>query len=634
MSVLKLKDRNGKWGTVPAIDPTPAIEAWIDKNISQETGYVLDASLTMSNAAAPADKTGEIRSAVDSLVKGSYLPLKVIFATAAGWQLVQETGLCRQNSAYRLDKYNVTPGEFIVVDSDDLFQFQNVQSVPASGTSNRIGKTYGTGRYYLTVPNGVQYLIVSTPVSGSTAAVYTMADITHSINPMNPLLFTDMYFRKGSVTAGSETSVLYDNAQYINNQFSAFNAATPNPASGTTGYFAFHLVQNQFIPFLNSGESIEIYLLARVNKAMTLAPHLSSNTTWGPNYYVANGNTISLSPGYNCKKITFTYDHDGTVDAPGYRWITLEGSIVHNDLDAEFTFVRGDSLLGWIGDVAENSGESYDTDLLFWGDSLTAGAGGNGTTFPAVCANQLNKGYLNCGVGGETANTVAARQGGNSILIPAGPVNGTYALNDLADLFGSHANPLRQGNGAGSGNKLIINGYEATLAISQTSSTSTDATYTISGYTGPALTVPTVARFAGSNFTGRIVVIFVGQNGSTFAGLSGVQARMAIIDSMIKQIGHDRYVILGLTSGTSSSRDAEDNQMLAHYGNKFFPTRKLLVDYGLTINGLTATSQDETDIAVGTVPTSLRSDGTHMNAYGYTAIGKMLADKIRSLGYV
>ena len=634
MSVLKLKNARGQWKSVPTIDPTPAVTAWLEENVDPATGYVLDASLTMDNAAAPASAVGGLKSAVDSLVKGSYLPLKVVFATASGWRLVQETGFSRQNSAYRIDKYNVTPGEFIVVDSDDLFQFQNVQSIPSTGTSNRIGETYGAGRYYLTVPSGVQYLMVSTPVSGSTAAVYTMADITDSINPMNPLLFTDMYFRKGSVTAGSETAVLYDKAQYINNQFSAFNAATPNPTSGTTGYFAFHLVQNHFIPFLNSGESIEIYLLARVNKAMTLAPHLSSNTIWGNDYYVANGNTISLSPGYNCKKITFTYDHNGAVDAPGYRWISLEGNIVHSDLDAEFTFVRGDSLLGWIGDIAENSGGSYNTDLLFWGDSLTAGAGGNGTSFPAVCANQLNKGYLNCGVGGETANTVAARQGGNSILIPAGPVNGTYALNDLTDLFGSHANPLRQGNGAGSGNKLIINGYEATLAISQTSSTSTDATYTISGYTGPALTVPTVARFAGSDFKGKVVVIFVGQNGATFPGLSGVDARIAIIDSMIKQIGHDRYVILGLTSGTSSSRDAEDGQMLAHYGNKFFPTRKLLVGYGLTINGLTASAQDEADMALGTVPTSLRSDSVHMNAYGYTAIGKMLADKIRSLGYV
>ena len=41
-----------------------AADAWLDENVAQETGYVLDASLTMGNAAAPADKVGEIKSLV------------------------------------------------------------------------------------------------------------------------------------------------------------------------------------------------------------------------------------------------------------------------------------------------------------------------------------------------------------------------------------------------------------------------------------------------------------------------------------------------------------------------------------------------------------------------------------------
>ena len=279
--------------------------------------------------------------------------------------------------------------------------------------------------------------------------------------------------------------------------------------------------------------------------------------------------------------------------------------------------------------------EQPDVDLLFWGDSLTAGAGGNGTTFPGVCATQLGGLYYkNCGVGGETANTIAARQGGNNIFIPAGAINGTYSMNSLEDIFGYHINPLRQGNGANSGDKIYINGQECTLTISQSSSTSSDATYTISGYTGETSVIPLLGKFVGSNFTGKIVVIFVGQNGATVGNDSSITARISIIDSMISHIGHTQYVIMGLTSGTESNRASEDAALLAKYGNKFFPTRKMLVNYGLVINGLTPTSQDTTDIAAGTVPTSLRSDGTHMNAYGYTAIGKLLADKIRSLGYV
>lgn len=453
-----------------------------------------------------------------------------------------------------------------------------------------------------------------------------------AVNPMNPLLFDLMYFRKGAATYGTEYLTNYDEPRFVNDQFDALNAATAS--SGTTGYLAFRINDNNQPGVLAEDGSISLYLIAKTNKSMTFIPRLSTSTTWGPTYSVAIADTISLSPGYNCVKMDFAFDHTGTDGNATYRYFVLEGNTVYSDLEAEFMLVSGDTFLGWVKGIENITGQSFDTDLLFWGDSLTAGAGGGDTSYPKVCAEILGLNRINAGVGGETANTIAARQGGNNIIIPAGAVNGTYALNDLTDLFGSHVNPLRQGNGAGSGNKIIVNGYKCNLAIAQSSSTSTDATYTISGYNGPSLTVPTVARFAGSDFKGKVVVIFVGQNGATFPGLSGVDARIAIIDSMIKQIGHDRYVILGLTSGTSSSRDAEDDQMLAHYGNKFFPTRKLLVDYGLTINGLTATSQDETDIAVGTVPTSLRSDGVHMNAYGYTAIGKMLADKIRSLGYV
>ena len=42
-------------------------DAWLEENIAQETGYALDSSLTMSNAAAPADKVGELKTAITQL---------------------------------------------------------------------------------------------------------------------------------------------------------------------------------------------------------------------------------------------------------------------------------------------------------------------------------------------------------------------------------------------------------------------------------------------------------------------------------------------------------------------------------------------------------------------------------------
>ncbi len=69
LSVLKVKDGNGNWIGIPGLkgdNATPeqvseATDSWLEENISQETGYVLDRSLTMPNAAAPADLVGELK---------------------------------------------------------------------------------------------------------------------------------------------------------------------------------------------------------------------------------------------------------------------------------------------------------------------------------------------------------------------------------------------------------------------------------------------------------------------------------------------------------------------------------------------------------------------------------------------
>ena len=63
---------NGKtaWsdaGTPTQEQITTATDAWLEENVAQETGYVLDSSLTMSNAAAPADKVGDLKSAIENL---------------------------------------------------------------------------------------------------------------------------------------------------------------------------------------------------------------------------------------------------------------------------------------------------------------------------------------------------------------------------------------------------------------------------------------------------------------------------------------------------------------------------------------------------------------------------------------
>lgn len=97
-----------------------------------------------------------------------------VLTTATGWRLNQTNGKCAENADYKLVKYSVEPGTMVKVISDDRFQFQNDVRVPSVGdTIYRIGRTYQSGVFFLTVPAGVTHLIVSTPVSNSTAVAYT-----------------------------------------------------------------------------------------------------------------------------------------------------------------------------------------------------------------------------------------------------------------------------------------------------------------------------------------------------------------------------------------------------------------------------------------------------------------------------
>lgn len=48
------------------------IEVWLDNHVDPETGYVLDRTLTQSNAATPADITGDLKSALPSIAHEFY----------------------------------------------------------------------------------------------------------------------------------------------------------------------------------------------------------------------------------------------------------------------------------------------------------------------------------------------------------------------------------------------------------------------------------------------------------------------------------------------------------------------------------------------------------------------------------
>ena len=431
--------------------------------------------------------------------------------------------------------------------------------------------------------------------------------------------FIKSAYYKGS---GISSAIDVNGTSYISfDNYNKAEAGTNTHVVGVTSSFS--------VPIVNpKTDTLDVYYLVDARDSgivggYSLSLWLTSSNVWN-NANVCYGGNINFKNGkISLNKMTLRKGGSSS-DVINSAVLRIDNiSQVPNTVNIKFMLFTDNTLYDLWNTI---NVIDYTTDLCFWGDSLTAGAGGSGTNYPSVCASELGiTSFKNCGVGGENANTIACRQGGDSLILKPGNVS-EYSLSELTDIYGTQCNPLRQGSGSNSVNPIYINGVKCTLSISQTNTTDPNAKYTITGYNEPLL-AETPVKFAGCDIKSKITIIFVGQNGP------GLAERLSIIDSMISKI-NDNYIVMGLSSGSTTSRSDEESQMLSKYGVHYFNTRNMLSKYGMSIMNLTPTTSDVNEMSKGEVPSSLRSDSVHLNANGYTALGKMLAQKIRACGYV
>lgn len=270
------------------------------------------------------------------------------------------------------------------------------------------------------------------------------------------------------------------------------------------------------------------------------------------------------------------------------------------------------------------------------GDSMTQGAGGNGTSYTGVLQDLLTAAghpgtVTNRGVGGENSVTITARMGGYPFMVlpvvEVIPVTTTPFEITLLPLSGQMPAPLKQGSLTYTGRLGTVRG-----TFSRTESGGVLTYYFTRATAGPEVVanrpVPMYLD-VGIEARGDIYLIWIGQNGPDTT--RAIQDAKALIQQMTAL--DKRYLVISKPGGTSA-QDAEDAQWFAEFGRRFIPIRQYMVKYGLADAGITPTAQDIIDMANGTVPSSLRIDPTHWNSAGYTILGHVAFQRLIELEWV
>lgn len=268
----------------------------------------------------------------------------------------------------------------------------------------------------------------------------------------------------------------------------------------------------------------------------------------------------------------------------------------------------------------------YDYDIVFFGDSLTAGVGGEGTSFPSVMCNALGiTNYLNKGIAGATTFDVACIQGGDHAVIPANiDLSTPFTLADahgitLQNLYLSYADGTFIGETA-----------SGLISVDQKTYKMEDSVI----YKSPKYVS---SGFAKSHTTYKSMVVMLGTNDGIQLITGDTNAYMAAIKDMVEHYGGNQYLILGVPN---TQYGYGNNLLKKEYGARYFDTIEYMskyaiyeaIDQGLLSENV-LTEEVLSEIEATKIPSPLRSDWLHMNALGYTLLGNKITEKFVALGY-
>lgn len=300
-------------------------------------------------------------------------------------------------------------------------------------------------------------------------------------------------------------------------------------------------------------------------------------------------------------------------------------------------------------------------EIVCIGDSLTGGTDGSYPEF--LEKKMIRDGYyipvFNLGIGGENTVTIAGRLGGIPYRVyefdmpeDDTPVKIEFADDDVHKIL-----PFRQLGNNGI-NPVVINGVPGELSLNEDGMEyyftrifdDDDLTESQERLIEEAASEDNVANAAedhiwdvetraATSHEDGIYIIFMGENGGFESNEELIAQQKAILDRQVKN--SDKYLIIGLSTGTAEMREELDELMQKEYGNKFINIREYLsgtdaegrIFQDARKYGVEFTDEDIAEMQQGMVPGSLRGDDIHFNKTGYMLLADVVYERIIENGY-
>ena len=284
-----------------------------------------------------------------------------------------------------------------------------------------------------------------------------------------------------------------------------------------------------------------------------------------------------------------------------------------------------------------------------WGDSLTYGQGGSGTTYPQVLQDLIDKDedikeeykVINCGVQGDTTPGILARQGGVSAFIkediivpPTGQVDCSIRTTSMGDNGFDFFSVSYNGDGSSVINPVMINGEFYNLRIGPKIEKLNSG--------GESVTIKAGSNILtyGSSLSSKsyINIFYTGQNDGKLGASYNNTRRIEQLKNSMNFASTQKNLFISTAISRSQEQEYEYQEAFGSaYINLYheMSTRgvKMAIALGLMDKGTLDTAWNVID-KDGANKNGLLNDSIHWNYIGYTVLAHIIFERLKGLGWI